>query len=117
VAGRDVFPRGIEVDVGAASDAPLAELPVIALLEAFDRILKKRKLTISHEVTTERVSIAERINEIVDASASAAARASTSSSTATSSTLDLVVTFLALLEMTRLRMTRLYQSGTTSRCT
>ncbi len=111
VAGRDVFPRGIEIDVGEAADAPLAELPVIALLEAFDRILKKRKLTISHEVTTERVSIAERINEIVDVLRERRSARFDELFEGDQTTLDLVVTFLALLEMTRLRMTRLYQSG------
>ena len=111
VAGRDVFPRGGEIDVGEGGDAPLAELPVIALLEAFDKILKKRKLTISHEVTTERVSIAERINEIVDRLRERRTARFDELFEGDQSVADLVVTFLALLEMTRLRMTRLYQSA------
>jgi segregation and condensation protein A len=111
VAGRDVFPRGLPIDVERDAQAPLAELPVISLLEAFDRILKKRKLTISHEVTTERVSIAERINEIVDRLRERRTALFEDLFEEHHALIDLVVTFLALLEMTRLRMTRLYQSG------
>lgn len=111
VAGRDVFPRGLPIEVDDAAVAPLAELPVFSLLEAFDRILKKRKLSISHEVTTERVSIAERINEIVDRLREARTARFEDLFAEHHAMIDLVVTFLALLEMTRLRMTRLYQSG------
>lgn len=111
VVGRDVFPRGAEIEVDELGEAPLAELPVIALLEAFDKLLKKRKLTISHEVTAERVSIAERINEIVDRLRERRTARFDELFDDAQTTLDLVVTFLALLEMTRLRMTRLYQSG------
>lgn len=111
VAGRDVFPRGIAIEVDDVGLAPLAELPVYALLEAFDKLLKKRKLSLSHEVTTERVSIAERINEIVDKLRDRRTARFEDLFDEGSPIIDLVVTFLALLEMTRLRITRLYQSG------
>ena len=111
VAGRDVFPRGIAVDAGSLGEAPLAELPLFALLDAFKRILEKRKLTISHEVTTERVSIAERINEIVERLKGARTALFDELFEGDRTRMDMVVTFLALLEMTRLRMTRLYQTG------
>jgi segregation and condensation protein A len=111
VAGRDVFPRGIAVDAGSLGEAPLAELPLFALLDAFKRILEKRKLTVSHEVTSERVSIAERINEIVERLRGARTCVFDELFEGDRTRMDLVVTFLALLEMTRLRMTRLYQTG------
>lgn len=111
VVGRDVFARSAPIEVDALGEAPLAELPVIALLEAFDKLLKKRKLTISHEVTAERVSISERINEIVDRLRERRSARFDELFEQDQSTLDLVVTFLAILEMTRLRMTRLYQSA------
>lgn len=111
VAGRDVFPRGLPVDAGSLGEAPLAELPLFTLLDAFKRILEKRKLTLSHEVTTERVSIAERINEIVERLKAQRTSLFEDLFDRDRSRIDLVVTFLALLEMTRLRMTRLYQTG------
>jgi segregation and condensation protein A len=110
VAGRDVFPRGIAVDAESLGEAPLAELPLFALLDAFKRILERRKLTISHEVTSERVSIAERINEIVERLRGARTCVFDELFEGDRTRMDMVVTFLALLEMTRLHMTRLYQT-------
>lgn len=110
VLGRDVFARGAsELDDPGA--APLAELPTFALLEAFERLLKKRKLSISHEVMVERVSISERITEIVDRLKVARTAHFDELFEGDRNQMDLVVTFLALLEMTRLKMTRLYQTS------
>ncbi len=111
VAGRDVFVRGHAIDVESPDVAPLAELPLFALLDAFEKLLKRRKLRISHEVTTERVSIAERIQEIVERLKTARTAVFEDLFEGDQRQIDLVVTFLALLEMTRLRMTRLYQTG------
>jgi segregation and condensation protein A len=111
VAGRDVFPRGAPIDVASPEMVPLAELPLFALLDAFEKLLKRRKLTVSHEVTTERVSISERIQEIVDRLKLARTSVFDDLFEGVQTRIDLVVTFLALLEMTRLRMTRLYQTG------
>ncbi len=111
VAGRDVFQRGVPIDVGAPDVAPLAEVPLFALLDAFEKLLKRRKLTLSHEVTTERVSISERIQEIVERLRANRTSVFDDLFEGAQTRIDLVVTFLALLEMTRLRMTRLYQTG------
>ena len=111
VAGRDVFARGTPIDVGAPDVAPLAEVPLFALLDAFEKLLKRRKLQMSHEVTSERVSISERIQEIVEQLRSVRTSVFDDLFEGAQTRIDLVVTFLALLEMTRLRMTRLYQTG------
>lgn len=111
VAGRDVFTRGTPIDVGAPDVAPLAEVALFALLDAFEKLLKRRKLQMSHEVTSERVSISERIQEIVERLRSVRTSVFDDLFEGVQTRIDLVVTFLALLEMTRLRMTRLYQTG------
>lgn len=111
VAGRDVFPRGTAIDAGSPEVAPLAELPLFSLLDAFEKLLKRRKLSVSHEVTAERVSISERITEIVDRLRSARTARFEDLFEGVHTRMDMVVTFLALLEMTRLRMTRLYQTS------
>ncbi len=111
VAGRDVFPRGADIDVQAPEMAALAEIPLFSLLDAFAKLLERRKLTASHEVTTERVSIAERITEIVDRLKLRRTATFEELFEGDRTRMDMVVTFLALLEMTRLRMTRLYQTG------
>ncbi len=114
LAGRDVFARGGTVDSGAPEASALADLPLFAMLEAFERVLRRGKLKVSHEVTTERVSIAERITEIVDALRGPRTARFDALFDGDQSVADLVVTFLAVLEMTRLRMTRLFQSGPTA---
>lgn len=111
VAGRDVFPRGMEVTAESTGEAPLAPFPAIAMIEAFQRLLARRKLTIAHEVTPERISIADRINALVGRLRERRSMRFDELFDDDGSTSGLVVTFLALLEMTRLRMTRLYQSG------
>lgn len=111
VAGRDVFPRGMEVTADATGEAPLATFPAIAMIEAFQKLLSRRKLSIAHEVTPERISIADRIQSLVDRLKDRRSMRFDELFESDGTVTELVVTFLALLEMTRLRMTRLYQSG------
>ena len=109
VAGRDVFVRGAPTEQALVGDAPLAEIPIFALVDAFQRILDRTKVKLSHDIVADRVSITERIAEI---SAMLASRRSVTfdemfESLATK--FELVITFLALLEMARLKTTRLRQ--------
>lgn len=109
VAGRDVFGR----PAGAApiaGDAPLAELGVFKLLEAFQSVLKKAKIEVQHEVTTDRITITERIHELCDAMRNRPKLEFGELFEGLVSRFDYVITFLALLEMTRLRMTRVFQT-------
>jgi segregation and condensation protein A len=109
VAGRDVFMRGAPNEQALVGDAPLAEVPLFALVDAFQRVLDRTKLKLTHDIVADRVSITERIAEV---SAMLVTRRSVTfdemfESLATK--FELVITFLALLEMTRLKMTRLRQ--------
>jgi segregation and condensation protein A len=111
VTGRDVFLRGVAIEAAEGSGrAPLAELPLFAIVEAFQRVLERSKVRLSHEVVTERVSLNDRIHELVDALRAQRRIAFEDLFDGVSSKLDLVITFLALLEMTRLRLSRLFQS-------
>jgi segregation and condensation protein A len=119
VAGRDIFLRGAAIEEAHEGEpAPLAEIPLYAIVEAFQRVLERSKVKISHEVITERVSLNDRIHELVDVLR--ARRRMTfdeifdgvaiPGGQASRSRADLVITFLALLEMTRLRLSRLVQT-------
>jgi segregation and condensation protein A len=111
VAGRDVFLRGVAIEeVADQSPAPLAEIPLYAIVEAFQRVLERSKVKLSHEVVTERVSINDRIHELIDLLRTRRRLAFDDLFDGVSSAADLVITFLALLEMTRLRMSRLWQT-------
>jgi segregation and condensation protein A len=110
IAGRDVFVRGAMLDEARAEGLPpLAELPLFSLVEAFQRVLARAKVKVAHDVVPDRISIVGRIHELYDL-LSQRRRADFDQLFENAMTrIELVVTFLALLEMTRLRMMRLYQ--------
>ncbi len=112
VAGRDVFvrpPQAVAVAVSSA-DAPLAELSVFKLIEAFQAIVSSAKIKPQHEVTADRITITERIHELVEVLRHRPKILFEEIFEGATTRFDFVITFLALLEMTRLRMTRVYQS-------
>jgi len=114
VAGRDVFMRGMPgEDAVDAGLAPLAQVPIWSLVEAFQGVLERSKVKLSHDVVAERMTLTDRINELVDL-LKVRRRVEFDelfSGSHIGTRFDLVITFLALLEMTRLRMTRLFQTG------
>jgi segregation and condensation protein A len=111
VAGRDVFPRGMPVEESARCGLPpLAEIPLFALVDAFQRVLDRSKVRLTHDVVADRISLSDRIHQISDVLAARRRMAFEELFEGLASSFDLVITFLALLEMTRLRMTRLFQS-------
>ena len=113
--GRNVFVRR------AREDLPLAppeiayyrspELSVYRLIELMARVLKERKLEIPHEVFVERLSIGDRISVITDR------LREDDRITFTSLFADLgdrdrhrvVPTFLAVLEMAKLKLIKVHQ--------
>ena len=111
VAGRDIFLRGTPIDEAASSGlAPLAEIPMYALVDAFQRVLDRSKVKLSHDVVADRISLSDRIAELSDLISLRKRVAFEELFEGAGSKFDLVITFLALLEMAKLRMTRLLQS-------
>jgi segregation and condensation protein A len=124
VVGRNVWSRGTPVEdaVGDGVDpdaiAPLAPFPVHKLIEAFDRVMQQAKLKVSHDVLIDRLSVSQKISELTD-------RLETEGRFTFSSMFsflrdgvprvaaeirhEAVVTFLALLEMAKLRLIALFQ--------
>ncbi len=110
VAGRDVFLRGTPIDTAVHTGLPpLAQVALFSLVEAFQNVLSKSKIKLSHDIVHERVTLADRINELVDLLRTHRRLAFEELFVGMQTRFDLVITFLALLEMTRLRMTRLFQ--------
>jgi chromatin segregation and condensation protein Rec8/ScpA/Scc1 (kleisin family) len=64
IEGRNVFVRGAVLE--PSSEAGLAEHSVWKLLEHWAQILEKAKPQYTHDVVVDRMSIADRINQIVD---------------------------------------------------
>ncbi len=112
IAGTDIFPRGAPIEEAVTSGlAPLADVSLFALMDAFQRVLAKSKVKITHDIVTDRISINDRIHELVDLLRDRKRVRFEDLFEGVTTRAELVITFLALLEMSKLRMTRLYQSG------
>lgn len=115
VAGRDVFFRGMPINEAVHTGLPpLAQVPLFSLVEAFQGVLSRSKIKLSHDIVHERMTLTDRINELVDLLRVRRRLAFEELFTGLATRFDLVITFLALLEMTKLRMTRLFQSEPTA---
>jgi segregation and condensation protein A len=110
VFGRDVFGRGAPAPA-IEGPAPLAAVSLFKLLDAFQTVLARAKTTLDHEVDFERFSITDRISELADVLRVRKRVVFEELFAGQQSRGELIITFLALLEMTRLRMTRLLQAA------
>lgn len=111
VVGRDIFFRGSALEEAVHTGLPpLAQVPLFSLVEAFQGVLAKSKIKLSHDVVHERITLTDRINELVDVLRVRRRLQFEELFSDLSTKFDLVITFLALLEMTKLRMTRLVQA-------
>ncbi len=108
VLGRDVFPRGSSDEV-ASGQPGLEAVSMFKLLDAFQAVLERTQKTKDHEIDFERFSITEKISEIMDRLKVHARLTFHEIFEPDTSRAELIITFLAILEMTRLRLTRLIQ--------
>jgi segregation and condensation protein A len=112
IKGADYFGRGASIEQAAPIGIPpLADVSLFALMDAFQRVLSRSKIKITHDVIADRISINDRIHELVDILKTKKRILFDELFLGVATRFDLVITFLALLEMTKLRMTRLFQSG------
>jgi segregation and condensation protein A len=108
--GRDVHGRAPEELPSAAADAPLREVGVFALIEAFDAMLARQKPEHRHQVRLEAVSVKQRMVAIVQHLAEHEAARFEELFAGQVGRIDIVITFLAILEMTKMRLLAIYQS-------
>jgi segregation and condensation protein A len=108
--GRDVFPRGSSEEV-AGGQPGLEAVSMFKLLDAFQAVLERTQQTKEHQIDFERFSITEKISELVDRLQLVKRLVFHEIFAADSSRAELIITFLAILEMTRLRLTRLIQDA------
>jgi segregation and condensation protein A len=108
-AGRDVFQRGLSAPE-AQGPAPLASVDLYKLLDAFQAILKRVQGRVALEVSAETITIHERISQLSDLLRVKRGCAFEELFEGATTRYEIIVTFLALLEMTKLHMTRIYQA-------
>ncbi len=108
VLGRDVFARGIPIEA-STEPAPLAQLSLFKLVDAFEEVLKRAKQVEDHQIDFERISITEKIGQISELLRSRGRLEFVDLFPAEITRIEMIITFLALLEMTKLRMTFIQQ--------
>ena len=126
VVGRNVWSRGTSAEdavsegVDADMVAPLAPFPVHKLIEAFDRVMQQAKVKVAHNVLIDRLSVSQKISELTDRLEVEGRFTFTSMFSFLRDGVarsmeeirhEGVVTFLALLEMSKLRLISLTQPG------
>lgn len=124
VVGRNVWSRGSATEDAVAEDvdpdaiAPLAAFPVHKLIEAFDRVMRQAKLKVSHNVVIDRLTLSQKISELTDRlekevrfpfSSMFSFIRDGKPRVLAEVKHEAVVTFLALLEMAKLRMISITQ--------
>ncbi len=110
VLGRDVFVRGAPAP-SVDGQAPLAQVSVFKLFDAFQRLLSHAKQTAEHLIDVDKISISERIIQLTDILRGKGPVPFSDLFDEDTTRSDLIVTFLALLEMTRLRMMQVIQDA------
>lgn len=126
VVGRNVWGRGTALEDALAENvdpdavAPLAQFPVHKLIEALDRLMRRAKVKITHNVLVDRLSVSQRISELTDRLEREGTFAFTSVFRFAQQDVEMseaeirheaVVTFLAILEMAKLRLIAISQPG------
>jgi segregation and condensation protein A len=114
---RTVFTRKVRVERPSTPEGPegLADVSVFKLIESLDRALKHARPEIQHEVVTDRLTITDAIARVADVLrlqrratfeellSGPPERRNTRS--------NVIATFLAILEMAKLKLIRIYQAS------
>jgi segregation and condensation protein A len=111
--GRDLFARAApaaEPQVAEEEATGFEAVGLYDLVAAFRRILQEAPQEVVHEVLAERLSVTDRVNGILGQLSGRESLAFGELFTARPERQEVVVTFLAMLELVRLRLVRLLQS-------
>ncbi len=112
ILDRDVFAHGATADPPKEkADSPFSEVSVFKLIEALDRAMRKAQKRMSHDIIVERISIVDRIQELADKLLCEREVTFEELFEDAMTKMMVIVTFIALLEMARLRMVRLHQAS------
>jgi segregation and condensation protein A len=107
---RDVFIRLISLDAEEPAEEEKVEVNLFELLEAFRGVLERVKAETVHEVILDRFSVEEKVQEIL----SLLQREKRSIAfhllfSENASRREIIVTFLAILELVKMKLIRIFQ--------
>jgi len=111
ILDRVVFTRRVRAEQIPLSEGEigLVEVSVFKLVEALDRALKLARLEVPHQVIVDRISLGDAISSLVDRLKKEPRTSFTAVLEGVGERQKIVVTFLALLEMCKLGLIRIYQ--------
>ena len=107
--GRDTFPHGHTEQISVERE--LASPGLFSLMEAFKEVLSRSDIDDSHNVSVTRITVSERVNEIVDILRRKRQLTFEALFEGQTTRTSVVVTFLSILEMTRLGLIQIHQAG------
>jgi segregation and condensation protein A len=108
--GRDTFERGDLPDTGESRGLPPLDPPhLYDLMDAFQRVLAKSKVKLSHEIIADRMTLSDRIQEMTDVLREKKRVVFDDLFHGFYTRFDLIISFLAVLEMSKMRLMRLAQ--------
>jgi segregation and condensation protein A len=116
ILGRDTFPRPVVIEDDRDLELKVSEVSAFKLIEAFDAVVKRSKIRVPFEVAMDRLSLSEAIDDMLGRLRSNGSQRFSELLGAVDSNgnpipLDrhrVVIVFLALLEMVKLRVLRIF---------
>jgi segregation and condensation protein A len=107
---RDVFIRLMTVDIDEPAEEEKVEVSLFELLEAFRQVLERVKSETIHEVILERLSVEEKVQEILSLlQKEKRSVAFHHLFPEQASRRVIIVTFLAILELVKMKLVRIFQ--------
>jgi len=113
---RDVFARRASSSANALEDGelPLLEVSIYRLIEALDFAIRNATPEVQHEITRDRISISDAIHALAERLQAGQSVPFTALFETPRHRHQIIATFLAVLEMCRLRLIRIFQESATS---
>jgi segregation and condensation protein A len=107
---RDVFIRSTSVEIEDAEEEGRVEVSLFELIEAFRRILERVKAEEFHEVLLDRLSVEEKVQEILSLlQKEKRSMAFHLLFPEQASRRVIIITFLAILELVKVKLVRIFQ--------
>lgn len=108
---RNVFPRRVRMDRVPfdPDEIGLAEISVYKLIAALDRVLKALEPKLQHEVVRDRLSLSDAIHKLAEKLRANGTVTFTELFEGQKTRSQIIITFLGLLEMCKLKLIRVFQ--------
>ncbi|HBO84513.1 MAG: hypothetical protein A2073_00170 [Deltaproteobacteria bacterium GWC2_42_11] len=110
ILGRDIFRRGDLLMDSMGDEGGLVNMSIFELLDSLKTIIEKAPKTISFDVSLEKITITDKINFIMEVLGRGKSVTFFSLFPENSTRHEIIVTFLAMLELAKMRMMRVFQS-------